>query len=175
MVLFLSSELSDPVTSLSLCPGFPPMVWAASVSEGSFGAGGGPERRCEGPWNGLPPSSALIHFWTCNKTRLRQPAWRVRAHRWGYRKPPPHCWDSARSSCPGTKKRREGKRRAHGERRTTKLVWNCPGKDAAQYSSYWHYIIFLFKWTSDISKSIFLKFLIQCLVNLTFPLKQTNK
>lgn len=107
-LLFLSSKLSDTVTSLSLCLGFPPMVWAASVSEGSFGAEVVSERRCERPGNGLPPSSALIHFWTCNKTRLRQPAWLVRAHRWGYRKPPPHCWDSARLSCPRRERRREG-------------------------------------------------------------------
>lgn len=160
--------LSDTVTSSSLCLGFPPMVWAASVSAGSSG---GSERRCERPWNGLPPSSAWIHFWTCNKTRLRQPAWRVRAHRWGYRKPPPHCWDSARSSCPATEK---GGRRGHMGKENNKISVELLWEGCCTIEQYWHYIIFLFKWTSDISKSVF-KFLIQCLVNLTFPShKQIN-
>lgn len=128
---FLASWVTQPLHYPYVLAFHP---WSASVSEGSFGAGGGSERRCERPWNGLPPSSALIHFWTCNKTRLRQPAWRVRAHRWGYRKPPPHCWGSARSSCPGRNRRREGKEGTR-ERRTAKLIWDCSGKDAAQHSS----------------------------------------
>lgn len=69
------------------------------------------ERRRERAVDMFPPSSVLIHFWTCNKTRLRQPAWLVQAHRWGCRKRRPHCWGSKHLFCP----RREGEGRGEGK------------------------------------------------------------
>lgn len=57
------------------------LSWVRSSSKRILGVWMVSEKRCERPVNVLPPSSVLIHFWTCNKTRLRQPAWLVQAHR----------------------------------------------------------------------------------------------